>query len=68
MRTPFLLLVAVLLIAIALTGCTRSVADVAEARDECHAVGGVFTSWYTTEFGYGWECDLSDPKEGNERW
>ena len=54
-------MIAVAVLVLALSGCTRSVADVAEARDECHSVGGVFKSWYTTEFGYHWECDLSDP-------
>ena len=45
--------------------------DAAEARDECHALGGVFTSWQgSAEAGrtYFWECDLSDTQDsGSER-
>ena len=53
--------IALVVLVLALSGCARSVADVAEARDECHDFGGVFKSW-NNEFGYHWECDLSDPE------
>lgn len=56
-----------LVLALVLTGCARpELADVAEARDECHAFGGVFTSWRSPEFGYHWECDLSDPERSEQ--
>mgnify|MGYP001175251547 CR=1 FL=1 len=57
------LAVVVMVAALALTGCARGLSDMAEARDECHEYGGVFESW-KNEFGYHWECDLSDLSSG----
>lgn len=50
--------VLLLLLVLALAGC-GDIQEAAEARDQCHELGGKFYSW-KVDGGYGWECDLSD--------
>lgn len=65
MRSVYFAIALLAVLTLALSGCARAtVADVAAARDECHSFGGFFTSWKTPEFGYAWNCDLSDIEEG----
>jgi len=65
MKRKMMFIVGAVTIVLGLAGCGANLEDLVQARDECHAAGGVFTSWDLDGFDrYGYSCDLSDDPRG----
>jgi hypothetical protein len=52
-----------LLAVLSLTGCGSTLVEVADAKAQCHELGGKFEAYWVEEYGtYFHSCDLSDDK------